>query len=85
MEAMASGTMIICSDIRGNRDLIEDGYNGYLFGKNDVERLKLLIESVSKMDESERVDYFNRNKERIKKYDVNRIIDRMYDIYGIKS
>lgn len=66
MEAMVSGTMIICSDIRGNRDLIEDGYNGYLFRPNDADRLKLLIESVSKVDDLKKEDCSVRNKEKIK-------------------
>ena len=36
MEAMASGLPIICSDIRGNRDLIIDGKGGYLVKPYDV-------------------------------------------------
>ena len=85
MEAMVSGTMIICSDIRGNRDLIEDRYNGYLFRPNDADRLKLLIESVSMVDDLEKEAYSARNKEKIRKYDVRGIVNQMYDIYEIKN
>lgn len=37
MEAMACGLPVICSGIRGNRDLIIDGKGGYLVNPNDVE------------------------------------------------
>jgi Glycosyltransferase len=35
MEAMASGCPIVCSRIRGNVDLVEDGIGGYLFKPDD--------------------------------------------------
>jgi len=35
MEAMASGVPCICSDIRGNSDLIRNGKNGWCI-KNDI-------------------------------------------------
>lgn len=36
MEAMASGLPVICSNIRGNTDLIKDGEGGYLVAPNDI-------------------------------------------------
>ncbi len=38
MEAMAAGLPIVCTDVRGNRDLIEDGVCG-IFTKNDPQDL----------------------------------------------
>lgn len=35
MEAMASGCPIVCSRIRGNVDLVENGVGGFLFSPND--------------------------------------------------
>lgn len=37
MEAMAAGLPCVISDIRGNRDLIENGKGGYLINPNDAE------------------------------------------------
>ena len=52
MEAMAAGLPVVCSDIRGNSDLIEDGKGGYLVKSDDVEGFaeaigKVICESVS--------------------------------------
>ncbi|WP_443872199.1 glycosyltransferase [Megasphaera sp.] len=38
MEAMANGLPVICSDIRGNRDLIQNRRGGYLVTKSDVKQ-----------------------------------------------
>lgn len=48
MEAMASGLPSICSNIRGNSDLIDDGVNGFLIPINEdaiTLRLNQLIKS----------------------------------------
>lgn len=39
MEAMLCGIPIIATDCRGNRDLIQNGINGYIIKINDVEEL----------------------------------------------
>lgn len=38
IEAMAAGLPVVCLDGIGNRDLIEQGKNGYLFKEQNVER-----------------------------------------------
>lgn len=52
MEAMANGLPVICSEIRGNTDLIEDEKGGYLFSpsKQDsvYQALKKIMESTDK-------------------------------------
>ncbi|MDD6155533.1 MAG: glycosyltransferase [Lachnospiraceae bacterium] len=49
MEAMAAGMPIIASDIRGNRDLIQDGFGGILVGPDDkqgyVNAVKCLVDN----------------------------------------
>ncbi|MDR0519074.1 MAG: glycosyltransferase [Clostridiales Family XIII bacterium] len=39
MEAMACGLPVIATDIRGNRDLVEDGVTGYIVAPNDYAAL----------------------------------------------
>lgn len=50
MEALYLGKICIVSDIDGNRELIENGKNGYLF-KNDDEFKKIIIENLQKNKE----------------------------------
>ena len=45
MEAMAAGLPVVCSNIRGNRDLIEHGKGGYLAEPN-VEQFAFFIEKL---------------------------------------
>ncbi len=45
MEAMAVGVPVLCSDIRGNHDLITDKWNGFLFDLKD-EQLQEKIEQL---------------------------------------
>ena len=37
MEAMSSGLPVVCSNIRGNKDLIKDGESGYLINLGNIE------------------------------------------------
>ena len=80
---MASGTMILCSDIRGNRDLIEDGYNGYLFEPNDTERLKLLINLAGKTNSLKVISHPVKNEEKINKFTLVQTLKQYKKIYNI--
>jgi glycosyltransferase involved in cell wall biosynthesis len=46
LEAMAAGCPIIASAVDGNRELIEDGVNGWLVPPEDVDALSRAIESA---------------------------------------
>jgi glycosyltransferase involved in cell wall biosynthesis len=46
MEAMALKVPILCSEIRGNIDLIKDNFNGYLFDLNDKESFQKKLFSL---------------------------------------
>ncbi|HFU3723416.1 TPA: glycosyltransferase family 4 protein [Streptococcus suis] len=78
MEAMASGLPIICSNIRGNSDLIEHGINGYLFNVHDIDQL----EEYLSISFTENLDRFSmENLKRSKKYDTAIINNQMVAIY----
>lgn len=81
MEAMASGLPCIASDIRGNRDLIENAKGGFLVPVGDVnkiaEKMELLAENAAlrkKMAES--------NLERILNFDTEKVKDEIRKIYN---
>jgi len=80
MEAMASGLPVVCSRIRGNVDLIEDGKGGYLVEPDDVERfVKKITELV---DDSRLRSQLGRfNARRIETYSVNNVLLDMQKIY----
>lgn len=45
-EAMAAGLPVICTDVGGNRDIVVDGVNGFLFPPADVDALAERIEAL---------------------------------------
>ncbi len=61
MESMATGLPIVCSNIRGNIDLIEHGVNGFLVDPKDVNGFARYIEkivsdnTVQKRDEKKKI------------------------------
>ena len=80
MEAMACGTPIVASRIRGNVDLIEDGVNGFLCEPEDAEgfadRIRKLLDNPALAEE------FRKNSlEKIKNYDKNVVAQQLREIY----
>ena len=80
MEAMASGLPVICSQIRGNTDLIEEGKGGYLFQTDSIDQLKEAICEMMHNTEFRQLAGII-NREKIKKYDTNRSQNLMKKIY----
>lgn len=80
MEAMASGLPVICSNVRGNRDLIIDGKGGYVLDKYDVEGFaKAIVLVLSDEKKIENMRKFN--IDRINKYDKKIVDSKMKLIY----
>jgi glycosyltransferase involved in cell wall biosynthesis len=79
MEAMACGLPVICSDIRGNRDLMENSESGQLVKPNDFEEFAKSINKVLMCNEN-RIDV--NNKVAIKAFDIRNIVQRMQEIYS---
>ncbi|NBV68223.1 MAG: glycosyltransferase [Flavobacteriia bacterium] len=50
IEAMACGLPVVCTDGRGNRDLIQEGENGFMVGERDPKLLADKIELLLKND-----------------------------------
>ena len=46
IEAMASGTIPVATNIGGTLDIVQDGENGFLFAPRDVPRLAELLQTA---------------------------------------
>lgn len=76
MEAMAIGMPIIASKIRGNTDLIIDGYNGLLIDPKDVNELRqALIKLIQNNQYAQNLAQNNQNV--IIKYSLNNVIMKL--------
>jgi glycosyltransferase involved in cell wall biosynthesis len=80
MEAMASGLPVVCSNIRGNSDLIEDGKGGYLVKPGDVEGFAKYIDKFI-TDGEIGVDFGKLNHKIIEDYSIEYVLKIMEDIY----
>lgn len=80
MEAMACGLPVICSDIRGNVDLIENDVDGKIVrtfkSQGYVEAIQELIENPSLLEQ-----YGKHGREKIREFDATKIKNLMNKIY----
>lgn len=80
MEAMATGLPVVCSNIRGNSDLIENGKGGYLIGPSDIDGYsKYINELITDGKLRSEFGEFNRNK--IEDYSIEKVLSKMRKIY----
>ena len=79
MEAMACGLPVICSNIRGNTDLIENGKNGELVGNNASSIAEAIIKLMK--DKSLRKNYGEEAISTIKHFDIYTIEQEIRDLY----
>lgn len=80
LEAMACGLPIICSEIRGNVDIIREGDNGYLFQPSDVETLARKLEYL--LDDAEKRKVMGmKNKENVKVFSLESVTEELKRIY----
>lgn len=80
MEVMAVGIPIICSNIRGNTDLIEDGKGGYLVEPNDADAFEECINRIIK-NSTLKENMAEFNKKAIFKFDICNVKKDMEKIY----
>ena len=80
MEAMACGLPAVCSDIRGNTDLIEDRKTG-LIADNTPEEVAKAIETMRE-NENLREQVASAALQKIKQFDLSSVEDEMAKIYG---
>lgn len=82
MEAMATGKVIIASRIRGNVDLIDEGKGGFLVPAKDVESYSSALNNIIENNQNwERYTRYNIDK--IKKYSIESVREKMCNIYQL--
>jgi len=80
MEAMACGLPIVCSDIRGNRDLIENEKDGYLVRPENIEGFTNAFEKLYR-SEKLREKFGKKNLDAVKKYSLDNVLPKLQNIY----
>lgn len=83
IEAMASGLPIVCTNCRGNRELVKNDINGYVVEINDVDNM---VEKVSIiLKDSEKFKNFKENSLKlVDNYSLDSIMTEMKKIYEIR-
>lgn len=83
MEAMACGLPVVCSNIRGNTDLIEDGVTGLIANNTPEEVAEAISEMKNNTALRNRVASAALHK--IKQFDLSSVEDEMSKIYGVRN
>jgi glycosyltransferase involved in cell wall biosynthesis len=83
IEAMASGLPVICLDGKGNRDLIIQGKNGYIFQEENASLFSdQIIELINDSKKYSNISSFA--KEFAKQFDIKNYCEKLFEIYRIK-
>ena len=82
MEAMSCGLPVICSNVRGNRDLVQSKKNGFLLYPNDINGF---CKSIDKLifDKQLIKSIGENNRNQMEKYSINNVMSEMKNIYFI--
>jgi glycosyltransferase involved in cell wall biosynthesis len=81
LEAMAAGLPVITTDGKGNRDLIEQGENGYMLDNFDAETFANKIIEVWN-DKNKYQNMSASAQEFAKKFDIKNYVDKLLKIYN---
>ncbi|MFQ7522818.1 MAG: glycosyltransferase family 4 protein [Terrisporobacter sp.] len=80
MELMAFGKPVVGTNIRGIRDLIEDGKNGYLVEVGDYMQTYYALNTL--LNNEELVKKMSQNElDKVKKYSVNSVVEELSEVY----
>lgn len=81
IEAMAAGLPVVTLDGKGNRDLIEQGKNGYMVYEQDPE---VFADKILMLwnDRSKYVEMSRYAQEYASKFDINVYVDKLLNLYN---
>lgn len=80
MEAMACGLPVVCSKIRGNTDLVNDEYSGFLVDTNDIKGYVTAIAKIS-ADKLMQKDFGEKNKQKVRDFSLDIVLEEMKKLY----
>jgi len=80
-EAMATGKPVIATDVRGSRDLVEDGVTGLLVEVGDATGLAQAITRLLR-DNELRMRMGRAAQVRVRAYGLDRVLEEMAGVYG---
>lgn len=80
MEAMAAGRPVVATNVRGNRDLVEDGRTGLLVELGDVPGLTAAVEKLTS-DPELRAAMGAAGREKVQDYSLEKVLTDMAGIY----
>lgn len=81
IEAMNFGLPVVTSDVRGNRDLIENGKGGYVCGANDSDKFAESIMTLANNSEL-RKQFGEYNKSQCDKYTLEKVLKQLEEVYS---
>ncbi len=81
LEAMATGTPVVCTDAHGNRDFCIDGKTALLVDHDDIDGLNKALDRVFSDDKLRQKMSRNALKE-VKKYSWTAVTDRLVQFYN---
>lgn len=80
LEAMAHGVPVVCSDVGGLPEVVEDGFSGYLCPVGDIGTMT--ERSIYILEDPERHKQFKRQAyQSSQKYDINKIVSHYESLY----
>lgn len=82
MEAMAAGLPAVCSDIRGDRDLIRAEQGGLLCRPEDADGFAAAILRLKGSPELRR-RMGEHNRQAVEEFSTRRVLEEMRQIYGV--
>lgn len=83
MEAMACGLPVVCSNIRGNIDLIEDDISGVVVQSTPEAVAKAICRL--RANEGLREQLAAAARRRVKAFDLEQVKEQMAELYGLKK
>ncbi len=82
LEAMAAGLPVVALDGGGNRDIIEQGKNGFIFSEQNAELFAETIKTLwEDSNQYNAISFYA--QEFVKKYDIKGYVERLLDVYSI--
>ncbi|MBE3581292.1 MAG: glycosyltransferase [Thermoanaerobacteraceae bacterium] len=78
---MAAGKSVVATNVRGSRDLVEDGRTGYLVEPGDVAGLAAAMERLIR-DSQLRASMDAAGKAKIQDYSLDRVMAEIAVVYG---